>query len=57
MTIDIPDEWIKQLLNVSPNTSIENALRYYLRTRDSSFNKVFIFKVGEYALHEMAKKI
>jgi hypothetical protein len=56
MKIEIPDEWIKRVLNAHPETPVEDALRSYLRMRDGSCDQIIIFAFGEYAFHEMAKQ-
>lgn len=57
MIIDIPDEWIKRLLNADPSMTAEDALKVYFRNRDRVNEKHFIFAIGEYALHKMGLQI
>lgn len=58
MNIDIPDYWIRSLLNYPPDMPVEDALKHYFSSRTGSgFEKHFIFTLGEYALHEMGKNL
>jgi hypothetical protein len=55
MTIDIPDEWIRRVLNAHPDTPAAEAVRNYLRARDGDESrKMLLLAIGERALHEMA---
>ena len=54
MIVDISDEWLKRMLNVSPDGSISDGL--HLQLQKGINQKLFIFALGEYVLHELGKQ-
>lgn len=53
MKIDIPDEWLKLIWNVHPDTSIEDTVKIYFRDRNYYTDRQIVFLIGERALHEI----
>ena len=53
MMIELPDQWLKSLINAHPDTPILDALKIYMWDRSIYSSKHIIFAIGERALHEL----